>query len=136
MNMAVDCTNILKKAGLKVTKSRVAVLDLLFQANKPINHSDIMKLLPTSNQWDRVTIYRTLSEFEERCIVKSLHSSNRVKYYEYQKEGIKSHGHKVCEFCGDIECLDGVFKLVYPISEDFHVSSIEVLIRGICKFCR
>ena len=137
MKAILKLEQLLKDAGLKVTRNRVAVLKLLSVAEKPVNHSDIMQNLPSEKNWDRVTIYRTLSEFEDKSIVKSLHSNNRVKYYELQDSGVKSHGHIVCDSCGKIDCLEGeLFPKISSEIKGHKVHNVEVLIRGLCKHCQ
>ncbi|MEM7181221.1 MAG: Fur family transcriptional regulator, partial [Spirochaetota bacterium] len=128
---------ILKKAGLKITKTRVAVLKMLCDAGKPISHTDIMDGLPNNSSWDRVTIYRTLAEFEQKRIVKSLNSGNRIKYYEFlRNDTVNQHAHLFCNECGKIECLDLSDSLAIGLDKDFVILDVEILIRGVCKFCQ
>lgn len=61
-----DLKEILHKADLKITRSRLEVLKILYQTHKPITHTYIMEHLPEKDTWDRVTVYRTLSEFTEK----------------------------------------------------------------------
>lgn len=64
--MAGDPSQILKKIGLKVTKNREQVLSILQGSPRPLNHQEIMEKLPKEESWDRVTIYRALSDLEEK----------------------------------------------------------------------
>ena len=136
MNSYLD-KEILKKAGLKVTKTRISVLNMLYEAGKPISHTDIMDGLPAGTNWDRVTIYRTLAEFEQKRIVKSLNSGNRIKYYEFLGgEKVSQHAHRFCNECGKIECLDLSDSLSLGADQGFLVLDVEILVRGICKVCQ
>jgi Fe2+ or Zn2+ uptake regulation protein len=72
-----DLKEILHRADLKITRSRLEVLKILYHTHKPITHTYIMEHLPEKDTWDRVTVYRTLSEFTEKKIIKSLPSNER-----------------------------------------------------------
>jgi len=125
----------LKTHNLKVTKSRLEVLKILTESKKPLSHSDIMDKLDQSQNWDRVTIYRTLGEFEEKKIVKSLLSQDRVTYFELS-DSLPDHAHFACLKCGKMECLkpsEYKFQFKGNINQ---VKSIEILIKGICDDCR
>ncbi|HMV78942.1 MAG TPA: Fur family transcriptional regulator [Leptospiraceae bacterium] len=127
----------LKKNKLKVTRNRIAVLDLLKSSDKPMTHSDIMEGLSKEGHWDRVTIYRTLSEFAEKQIVQIIHSDERLTYFEL-KDDPPEHGHLICDSCGKLYCLkDEMFHLRLEGNlKSFQIKRIEIFIRGLCKSCQ
>ena len=98
MVKADELKDILHRADLKITRSRLEVLKILYNSQKPITHTYIMDHLPEKDNWDRVTIYRTLSEFTEKKIIKSLPSSERVTYFEIKNETKTEHSHLVCDY--------------------------------------
>lgn len=125
----------LKKNNLKITKTRLAVLNILQKSPKPLNHSEIMGLLDSEQNWDRVTIYRTLGEFEEKKLIKSLLSSDRITYFEFS-ETFDHHAHIFCESCGKMECLkESMFQFSLKDSVGYSLNSVEILVKGICKDC-
>ncbi|MCB1141088.1 MAG: transcriptional repressor [Leptospiraceae bacterium] len=127
--------NFLKKNKLKITKNRLAVLDILQQSEKPLNHSEIMEKLDSNQNWDRVTIYRTLGEFEEKKLIKSLLSSERITYFELV-DTLNEHAHIYCENCGKLECLrEDMFSFSLKNPELFSISTVEILVKGTCKDC-
>lgn len=127
---------LLRNHNLKVTKSRIEVLKVLKSSHKPLNHSEIMEKLDRSHSWDRVTIYRTLGEFIEKKIVKSILSLDRVTYFELI-DSHSEHAHISCLECGKMECLDeNEYKFILENSKGFEVKSTEILIKGICKECK
>ena len=126
----------LKGNHLKITKARVAVYKILATSRKPLSHSDIMEMLDSEKNWDRVTIYRTLSEFEEKKIVKSLLSKERTTYFEIM-DSMSEHAHITCEVCGKMEfLLDEMFDFSIKKAGDYQIKSVEILVKGICGYCK
>ena len=129
---------ILKNIGLKITRNREAVLSILQDSRNPVSHANLMESLPKGKPWDRVTIYRTLSELEEKSIIRSLLSNERVTYFEL-KESVHADGHShiVCDSFGSIECID---EELNGISEKkikgFKVGAMDILFRGKCRDCQ
>ncbi|MCB1180173.1 MAG: transcriptional repressor [Leptospiraceae bacterium] len=125
----------LKRNKLKVTKSRVEVLNILQNSRKPLTHSEIMGKLDHSQNWDKVTIYRTLGELENRNVLKSFLNKERITFFVFF-DLKKEHGHISCEKCGRLECIPSdSFELIWKKPDDFKVESIELIIRGYCKDC-
>lgn len=131
-----DIISVLKENHLKITKTRVAVYKLLINSTKPLSHSEITELLKGESTFDRVTIYRTLSEFEEKQIARSLLSSERTMYFEI-KEPFKEHAHITCEVCGKMECLlDENFHFSIKETGSYQVTSVDILVKGKCGECK
>lgn len=136
-----DSSGILKKNGLKVTKNREHVLSVLRDSLRPLNHQEIMEKLPKDESWDRVTIYRALSDLEEKNILSVLHATDRVTYFELNDSEEKDsavHGHKICNTCGKIECIDSPWEALPGPNQlkGFLVSTVEVVFRGLCRTCQ
>ena len=126
----------LRDNHLKITKTRVAVFNILLSSNKPLSHSEIMEKLDSEKAWDRVTIYRTLSEFEEKKIIKSLLSKERTTFFEII-DTLKEHAHITCEICGKMECLiDEMFHFAIKKVGEYQIRSVEILVKGICRNCK
>ncbi|MCU0823461.1 MAG: transcriptional repressor [Leptospira sp.] len=140
--MSGEPSQILKKIGLKVTKNREQVISILQESRRPLNHQEIMEKLPKDESWDRVTIYRALSDLEEKNLLNSLHSTDRMTYFELKGEGksstADSHGHLVCNLCGKIECIDDPWKGLPSAKQlnGFEMESVEIVFRGKCKSCQ
>lgn len=134
-------SGILKKNGLKVTKNREQVLSVLRNSLRPLNHQEIMEKLPKEESWDRVTIYRALSDLEEKNILSVLHATDRVTYFELNDSSSKDssvHGHKICNSCGKIECIDSPLDALPTAHQlqGFSVATVEVVFRGRCHSCQ
>jgi Fur family transcriptional regulator, ferric uptake regulator len=128
---------VLHNAELKITRSRMEVLRLFYKIKKPVTHHYVMDNLPLEENWDRVTIYRTLSEFSEKNILRQLISSDRLSYFELKKEN-HYHGHFVCNQCGSIECLnEKIITVSFKIEDSkYKIDSYEILLTGICGDCK
>ena len=127
--------DILKDAGMKVTKNRLAVLDLLITSGKPLSVEDIFKKLKKA---DQVTIYRILNQFVLKGIVYQTDFRSGKAYFEFQDH---HHHHIVCKGCGDLEevdiCLpDNFIKKVQGNSSKFKkVSDHALEFFGVCLSC-
>lgn len=127
--------DILKEAEMKVTKNRVAVLDLLITSGKPLSVEDVFKKLKTA---DQVTIYRILNQFVLKGIVYQTDFRSGKAYFEFQDH---HHHHIVCKGCGDLEevdiCLpENFIKKVQGDSSKFKkVSDHALEFFGLCCKC-
>lgn len=137
--MAVDSNEILKKHGLRVTGSRVAVLGSFLQKNAALSHSDLEVEL--GNTFDRVTLYRTLKTFLEYDLIhKVLDDSGAAKFAlcNHQHHGDvhdHEHVHFKCEECGKIICLDHIGLPKINLPEGFIKKETNLLVQGICQNC-
>ena len=68
--MQTKVDHILKTHQLSVTESRKHILELFKLSNGALAHADIEK--QTGDQFDRVTIYRTLQTFVEKGIIHTI----------------------------------------------------------------
>ncbi len=126
---------ILKESGMKVTKNRLLVLDLLISSEKPMSVEDVFKKLKAV---DQVTIYRILNQFVLKDIVYQTDFRSGKAYFEFQDH---HHHHIVCKKCGYLEgvefCLsDSFIKKVQVSSKKFkNVSDHALEFFGVCKTC-
>src|SRR5690606_19246220 len=66
-NHPTDFTQLLKSNGLKVTKPRLRVLEVISDKKTAITQPDLEKVFGA--EIDRVTLYRILASFEEKGIL-------------------------------------------------------------------
>ncbi|MDQ2752891.1 MAG: transcriptional repressor, partial [Bacteroidota bacterium] len=103
---------ILKQYGLSSTESRKAILQIFLKSNSALEHSTIEK--KTKEQFDRVTIYRTLQTFQKSGIIHIIPSTdNLVRYALCKDECGEGHHHDhhihfVCDGCGVTYCLQNL----------------------------
>jgi Fe2+ or Zn2+ uptake regulation protein len=132
-----DTENILKINGFKITPTRLAILEIFSYDCEPVNAEYIFKKLK-KEKVNIVTIYRTLTSFENAGILKRVDLQKDSVYYEITGH---HHHHIICTDCGLVEgfdeCdLDGLLEKVLKSSAQFNLitkHSLELF--GVCKKC-
>ena len=129
--------NIIKQHGLSLTKTRKKVLKLFLKSIKPLSLKEIRSLV---GDIDRVTLFRTLSVFEEKRIIHNIRLENGQNLFALCKEECSedqhehNHVHFQCESCDDVSCLEidnfPLFKI-----PNYKLNNININISGICKHC-
>ncbi len=131
--------NLLRKHELRKTPARTEILDLYMDTPHAMSHGDIERQL---EEMDRVTIYRTLSTFEEKGIIhRAYDGGEAVKYALCHNECSTHHHHDdhlhfSCNKCGNTYCLEG-----YPVPnvqppEGYTIDEMYLFAKGICKSCK
>lgn len=144
--------SLIKEAGLRPTKARVAVLSTISHAESALSHSDILKLLEGQDNFDRVTVYRVLDWLVEHQLVHKIltdnrswkfQSNNQTNGYKAATKSSKSfinghaHAHLQCQHCGALICVHE-FQANIPqqLIKQYQISTIEVNLKGICMQCQ
>ena len=135
-----DALLILQKAGISKTSQRLAVLDILFKATTPLSVNDIRQALETKANIDKVTVYRILSLFRQRGIIREISSAGGANYFEMATLENPLHPHFSCRNCGAFTCLAPLSftqapELILP-KDDYSIDHIEINISGLCACCR
>jgi Fur family transcriptional regulator, ferric uptake regulator len=134
--------DLLQGAGLKRTKIRLAVFNILAQNGQPLSAPQILDRLPAGI--DRVTLYRTLNTLTNKKLLHRVRGGDQIWRYgmgDLDAAARHGHAHFVCDKCGTVECLSDT-----PVSEDaskrsgvragYRVDYSEVLVHGACPDCR
>jgi Fur family ferric uptake transcriptional regulator len=129
-------SELLRSRGLRVTASRLAVLDLLDHALEPMTHHDVVEALQQS-PWNRSTLYRNLIDLTE---VGLLIKSEIGGLARFERAGrlnpCAGHPHFVCTSCGTVSHLDDVsvhFAGRGPAA--VMTGQVAVQLRGRCDDC-
>ncbi|MDP2629185.1 MAG: Fur family transcriptional regulator [Candidatus Harrisonbacteria bacterium] len=101
MHNANQSKVLLKEKGLKITKGRLAVLDVLRTSATPLSVEEILQKL--KRRLDVVSIYRILERFKISSLVEQTDFHDGRAYFEYQSS---HHHHIVCKSCKTIEHLN------------------------------
>lgn len=132
--------DLIRRAKLRSTPSRIAVLQLLGNASSPQSHTEIADALVPQG-YDKSTLYRCLVEMTEAGVLARMELGDhawRFALYEGESEGqhVGEHPHFVCVDCGKVECLPDV-KLQLPSKRGSLTKSqiIEVTLKGHCRNC-
>lgn len=132
----------LKKQGIRLTRQRQVLLDLIEQSGA---HLDAEHLFRLAQQHDpkinRVTVYRTLRMLKDTGLVDELdlmHWEGEAHYYETRMK--QEHAHVVCLRCGKVEEFYGepLQKLRRQIENHFgfQILVARTEVGGYCSHCR
>ncbi len=132
--------SLLKKHKLRRTPARSKILELYLDRNHALSHKEIEDVLSDSH--DRVTIYRTLSTFEEKGIIHRVFDNNpSIRYALCGTECNHDHHHDNhihfnCISCNKTYCLEHVQLPHIQIPSSFKTNKIHFFAEGICEACR
>jgi len=135
----------LRKAGLRSTAPRIAVLQWLSRTQSPVSHPELFEALADAG-FDRATLYRNLIDLSEAGIVRRTDLGDHVWRYELRSSedghvGDSSFGHPhfVCTGCGEVACLPGVAVRIVTTSAETPRSvrsrKVAVQLSGRCNQC-
>ncbi|HSJ68615.1 MAG TPA: transcriptional repressor [Anditalea sp.] len=139
--MSQNTADILKDHNLRVTSCRRDVLKSFFRRQEALSHSDLEEEL--KDDFDRVTIYRTLKTFLEYDLIhKVLDDSGATKYalcsHEHNGETHHhqhDHVHFKCEKCGKTNCIEEISLPVVSLPSGYVSKDVSLLIQGVCNKC-
>jgi len=134
----MDFKEILKEKGIKATKTRLAVLNLLDKSDQPLAATTIFHDLKNQKiKIDLATIYRIIEKFIGLKIVKQVDFREGMLRYELAGD---HHHHLICQSCGDVssyhgECLSEVEKVIKE-KYKFNVAEHVLEFFGTCDNCQ
>jgi len=135
MQEAID---LLRAHKLRKTPGRIDILEEFMAHKFALSHKDIEHTL--GNKYDRVTLYRIMSGFEECGLIhRVFDGENTIKYAlcthncdtnHHQDE----HIHFQCTQCSKTYCIDFELpEIVLP--KKYSLSEINILAKGLCENC-
>jgi Fur family transcriptional regulator, stress-responsive regulator len=136
-----DAVRRLRSAGIRVTKPRIAVLEVLEEARPGHAH------LSAATVEDRVRsrmgaistqgVYDCLDALQAAHLVRRLEPAGQPALYESRVDD--NHHHLVCRSCNlvtDIDCVVGESACLTPSSTNgFVIDEAEVTFWGLCPSC-
>lgn len=140
MHLAIkDTKEILKSHKLRVTAFREEVLHLFNESEPTLSLRDLEQNL---ENYDRVTLYRTLKAFEDHGIIHKVPTDNQQVYYGMCKEACgpnehhHSHAHFNCRACENVFCVETeAIRFGKNVIEGYQVEKTEILLEGLCPDC-
>ncbi|MDP3183350.1 MAG: transcriptional repressor [Desulfobaccales bacterium] len=135
-----DFSQLLARHGVRLTAVRLAVLDILGAAPRALRAAEILEMIRTRRQVNKVTVYRILDDFTHRGLLRRLILEGRVSHYELACEHHPPHPHFQCHLCREIQCLEPVplirmwTELQGPVGN--RADQIDVRVKGLCHKCR
>lgn len=129
---------LLREAGLRVTRPRVAVLGAL----RRHPHADAAGVLSAARRElptvSHQAVYDCLHTLTDRGLVRSIQPAGSAARYELRRPD--NHHHLVCRACGDVvdvPCRTGAAPCLHaPVDHGFLIDEAEVYYWGLCPDCR
>ncbi|MFW7415343.1 Fur family transcriptional regulator [Demequina sp. SO4-18] len=133
----LDATAMLRGAGLRVTNTRVAVIETL----QDMPHSGVDALVPRVElrvpTTSRQAVYNALGDLVGAGLVRRIEPAGHPGLYELRVGD--NHHHIVCQRCGavaDVECVTGHAPCLTPgDTGGFDLAEAEVTFWGVCADC-
>lgn len=128
-----------RKAGLRSTAPRLAVLRRLSATATPISHGELVEAL-SAEGLDRTTVYRNLVDLTEVGLVARTDLGDHVWRFELKRprDGTEKHPHFTCTACGTVACLPEVTLKVKAgpgVPRALTKQKVEIQLRGRCDDC-
>ena len=129
---------ILKVHQLRTTTCREDVLLAFINKKNALSHGDLEGLL--GENYDRVTIYRTLKTFLEKGIVHKVLDEEGMRYALCttqcsDEKHQHDHVHFKCNACGQTNCLENLHIPHVNLPAGYQAVTFNLLIQGICANC-
>jgi Fur family ferric uptake transcriptional regulator len=131
--------DLIRAAGVKVTRGRVRVLDALQGARQPLCHAEIESLLGADDEAaiERVTLYRILDSLVACGLaLKAVDTRGVFRFSaagaQHRHEG---HVHFRCTDCGGVFCLKAEPPPPPKLPRGFRLAEVELDVRGTCADC-
>ncbi len=130
--------DILRKAHLKITEPRKAILGALIDEHGPFTMEEIHHRMK-KGACDLVTVYRCLATLEEVNLVRRCDFGDGSIRYEFSGGARHHHHHIICKVCRKVETLDiclveGLERLVRDKGYTDVGHALEFF--GICAACQ
>lgn len=128
---------LLKEKGFKITPSRLEIISVFINNQKPMDVSFVFNKL--KNKFNEVTVYRTIYSFEKCGILRKVDLRKDSVFFEFNED---HHHHIVCLNCGEIEDfkenkdIEKILEKVIGESKKFkNIKEHSLELFGYCKFC-
>jgi len=131
---------LLRNHGVRITGIRKEIVSAVLESGSAISCREIKERL--SENYDRVTVYRTLNTFVEEGIMHTVSSPDGVPRYALCSSGsCESHHHEdrhihfLCRKCRRTYCLNYHEEPSIDIPKGYSVDAFEISASGVCAEC-
>jgi len=126
----MSATTFLESFGIHPTPTRIAVLETLSDAKRPISFREIQSILP--GRHDRATLNRTLSLLIEKGIA---YRAQDIKGIWYVCLHPSPHPHFSCRLCGKLTCLAETPLPNVEVAAGMELEGQYMVLYGVCDAC-
>ncbi len=132
----------LREHGIRLTKQRELLFELIHNSHKHLNADQLYELAKARDpKINRVTVYRTLKVLKQEGLVDELdllHVEGDQHYYETRLK--REHAHVVCLRCGSVQEFfgDPIKQMKEDIESNlgFRIEIARTEIGGYCADCQ
>jgi len=134
----MSVSQLLTSAGLRSTKARRCVLEILNQADRPLSHQEISNS-PKTRGLDKVTLYRTLTSLQKAGLLHRVQGVNGVWRFGgcavHKGNCSGNHSHFLCLTCNQMFCLpeQPLPWIVQPAGAEIYAK--QLVVYGRCAQC-
>ena len=133
-------TGRLRRASLKVTGPRAAILEILSHHPHPLTIKEIFSQLPKGG-CDLATIYRAMQLLEKLRMVQRFDFGDGMARFELVNEGDDGHHHHlICTKCADVveiqECFPPEIEQRIASENKFQAVTHRLEFFGVCPACQ
>ena len=132
----MNATDILKARGIKKSAQRIAIVNALQAAERPLTEEDIKESM--GEMYDRVTFYRTAQVLADNGVIHRININTdnvRTEYALNHEDDNSQHMHFYCRACHHVFCLKNVPVKSYRLPNGYTAEGYESLIKGLCPEC-
>src|SRR5689334_2949760 len=138
MSTAKTHERLLRQAGLRVTRPRLAVLDAVRQHPHADTESIIAAVRADLGEVSHQAVYDVLRALHAVALIRRIQPSGT--YARYEARVGDNHHHVVCRSCGviaDVDCAIGEAPCLTASNDHgFRIDEAEVIYWGLCPDCR
>lgn len=130
---------LLKNHNLRLTDCREEILRAFQEDESAKSHSDLE--VQFGEQFDRVTIYRTLKTFVDKGLIHKILDSDGGSKYAICRSACTdeahnhNHVHFKCSVCNDTTCIESVHIPAFSLPEGYAREEVNMLVQGVCPKC-
>jgi Fe2+ or Zn2+ uptake regulation protein len=133
----LELEQLLRGAGLRVTRPRVAVLTAVYEHPHADTDSIIGAVREDLGEVSTQAVYDVLRALTAASLVRRIEPAGSVARYESRVAD--NHHHVVCRSCGaiaDVDCAVGDTPCLAPADDHgYSIDEAEVIYWGICAAC-
>ena len=138
MKTTTDFEAVMHGHGIRPTANRLLVMQTLSEANRPLTLAELEDRLVTL---DKSSIFRALTLFRENHLIHAIENGDNTTAYELclshdHTTDDDMHVHFFCERCHTTYCLNDILIPSVALPSDYHMTTANYLIKGICPHCQ
>lgn len=136
----IDSWTRLKESGIRATRKKSAILDAIADSPRPVDACFIHSKVKSTAPMDLATVYRTLTLFKAKSLVREVVDKTGVQFYELAESKNRAHPHFKCDVCDLYFCLPSLdndnAEALSGLAGDFKVKDYAITMNGVCAECQ